>query len=147
MQYNHTQKAPLHYILYGAAVAMLPMFWVCEDDPGALIAISAAMATLLLVAGMFQTLTVRDEGDHMAVRYGPLPVFFKNIRYLDIKSVEPDRTKFIDGWGIHWVPGRGTTYNLWGFDCVKLQVGNRVIRIGSDDVENLVEFLRGRMAR
>ena len=38
------------------------------------------------------------------------------------------------------------TYNLWGFDCVKLEVRNRVIRIGSDDVENLVEFLRGKIA-
>ena len=146
MQYHHTQKAPLHYILYGAAVAMVPLFWVCDDEPGVLITISAVTATLLLVAGMVQTLTVRDEGDHLSIRYGPLPLLFKNIRYSDIKSVEPDRTKFIDGWGIHWVPGRGTTYNLWGFGCVKLEVGNRVIRIGSDDVENLVEFLREKLA-
>ena len=146
MQYNHTQKGPLHYILYGVAVAMLPLFWVCGDEPGGLIVIAAVMAILLAISGMFKTLTVRDEGYHLAVRYGPLPLFFKNIPYSEIKSVEPDQTKFIDGWGIHWVPGRGTTYNLWGFDCVKLQVGNRVIRIGSDDVENLVEFLRERIA-
>jgi len=146
MQYNHTQKAPLHYIFYGVAVAMLPLLWALADEPGAVVTLWVVMASLLLVAGMFHTLTVRDEGDHLAIRYGPLPVFFKNIRYSDIKSVEPDRTKFIDGWGIHWVPGRGTTYNLWGFACVKLRVGNRVIRVGSDDVENLVEFLRGRVA-
>ena len=146
MQYNHTQKAPLHYILYGVVIAMLPLLWTLADEPGATITISAVMAILLAFSGMFQTLTVRDEGNHLAIRYGPLPVFFKNVRYAEIKSVEPDRTKFIDGWGIHWVPGRGTTYNLWGFDCVKLEVGNRVIRIGSDDVENLVEFLRARLA-
>jgi hypothetical protein len=146
MQYDHTQKAPLHYILYGVVVAMLPLLWAVGDEPGAVITVSAVMATLLVVSGMFRTLTVRDEGYHLAVRYGPLPVFAKIIRYSEIKSVEADRTKVIDGWGIHWVPGRGTTYNLWGFDCVKLEVGNRVIRIGSDDVENLVEFLRERLA-
>ena len=64
--------------------------------------ISAVMAILLAVSGMFRTLTVRDEGDLLAVRYGPLPMFSKTIRYSEIESIEPDRTKVVDGWGIHW---------------------------------------------
>ena len=47
--------------------------------------------------------------------YGPLPVFSESIRYSDITLVEYDRSGVIDGWGIHWVPGRRTTRNLWGF--------------------------------
>ena len=64
------------------------------------------------------------------------------VRYADITSVEPGNTAIIDGWGIHWVPWRGTTYNLWGFGCVKLTVGKRVVRVGSSDVENLAVFLK-----
>ncbi len=146
MQYNHTQKAPLHYIFYAIVLVMLPILWAVKDEPGAVIVMSSVIAILLLVSGMFQNLTVRDEGDRLAVRYGPLQVFFKTIRYADITSIEPDRSRFIDGWGIHYVPGRGMMYNLWGFDCVKLQLGNRLIRIGSDDVQNLVDFLRERTA-
>ena len=145
MQYDHTQKAPWHYILYGMLAIVLPFFLAEANGPEDVIGISVVTAIGLFASAMFQTMTVRDEGDHLSVRYGPLPVFVKNIRYSEIESVEPDRTKFIDGWGIHWVPGRGTTYNLWGFDCVKLEVGNRVIRIGSDDVDNLVEFLRAKL--
>jgi hypothetical protein len=74
-----------------------------------------------------------------------LPVFRKRIRYLDITLVQPGHISMIDGWGIHYLPGRGWTYSLWGFDCVKLTLGRKVIRMGSDDVENLVEFLRGKV--
>jgi len=100
---------------------------------------------LILVAMMFQRLTVRDEGERLALRYGPLPVFRKLIRYSDITSVEPGRSSVIDGWGIHWIPGRGFTYNLWGLDCAKLIVQGRIVRVGSDDVENLVAFLRNKI--
>lgn len=50
----------------------------------------------------------------------------------------------MDGWGIHYILGRGWTYNLWGFGCVKLTLGRKVVRVGSDDVENLVEFLKAK---
>ena len=56
----------------------------------------------------------------LALRFGPLPVLRKTFRYADITGVEIGRTSVIDGWGIHYMPGRGWTYNLWGFNCVKL---------------------------
>lgn len=96
---------------------------------------------------MFGSLTIRDEGEWLALRYGPLPVLRKRIRYADITSVEAGRTSIIDGWGIHYIPGRGWTYNLWGFGCARLTLGRKVIRIGSDDVDNLVRFLRGKVAK
>ena len=94
---------------------------------------------------MFGSLTIRDDGEWLALRYGPLPVFRKRIRYADITAVEPGRTAIIDGWGIHYIIGRGWTYNLWGFGCVKLTLGKKVIRVGSDDVDRLAEFLRSKI--
>ncbi len=143
--YEHTQRGPLFLILLAAVVGVLAIAWILRAEPGAVVAMLILAGILLLVCLMFKYLTVRDEGDRLAVRYGPLPVFRRRIPYAEIASADPDRTSWIDGWGIHWVPGRGYTYNLWGFGCVRLVVRDRVIRIGTDDVENLVAFLRNRI--
>jgi len=145
MAYKKTQYAPLHYILLAVAVTLLIGAWLARGEPGAVILLVGVAAVLMLVASMFGSLTVSDEGDCLVLRYGPLPVFHKRIRYADITAVEPGRTSVIDGWGIHYLPGRGTTYNLWGFGCVNLSLGRKIIRIGSDDVDNLAEFLRGKI--
>ena len=100
---------------------------------------------IFLFTQSFHSLTDRDERDALAVRVGPLPMLRKRIPYSRITAVEPGRTSLLDGWGVHRIPGRGWTYTIWGFDCVKISMGNRVIRVGSDDVENLVAFLSDRM--
>lgn len=142
MDYNHTQKAPLHFIFYPIVVVLLVLAWVGRDQQPVVLTTLGVAATLILVALMFKQLTVRDEGERLAIRYGPLPVFRKLIPYSSIASVEQGRSSVLDGWGIHWIPGRGFTYNLWGFDCAILTVEGRTYRIGSDDAENLVAFLR-----
>jgi hypothetical protein len=145
MLYEHTQRAALHYIFYPVIIALLVLTWAGRDRPAIVLVTLGVAATLILVAMMFQRLTVRDEGERLALRYGPVPVFRKLIHYSDITSVEPGRSSVIDGWGIHWIPGRGFTYNIWGLDCAKLVVQGRIVRVGSDDVEDLVAFLRGKI--
>ena len=146
MNYEHTQRGWLHHILFAVAVVMLVGAWLARASM-AVALLNLGTAVLFVVVGlMFGSLTVRDEGQWLAIRFGPLPVFRKRIRYADITSVEPGRTAIIDGWGIHYIIGRGWTYNLWGFGCVKLTLGKKVIRIGSDDVDNLAEFLRSKKA-
>jgi hypothetical protein len=88
---------------------------------------------------------VREEGQWLALRYGPLPVFRKSIAYDEITSFEPGRSSIIDGWGIHGIPGRGMTYNLWGFQCVVLKLGRQTVRVGTDDVPGLVQHLRQKL--
>ena len=143
-RYEHTQYAPLYLVLLAASCSLVALAWTLRDDRTAFISMLVLAAVFIVVASMFRHLTIRDEGEYLAVRYGPLPVFRRRIAYADIWSVEPGRSSWIDGWGIHWVPGRGYTYNLWGFRCVRLIVQGRVIRIGSDDVENLVKHLSDR---
>ena len=140
--YEHTQRGRMHQIFFGIVAVLLIGSWLARGEPGVAALNLLIAATLLFVAFMFGSLTVRDDGAWLVLRYGPLPVFRKRIRYAEITAVEADRTRWIDGWGIHYIPGRGWTYNLWGFDCVKLTLGKKIIRVGTDDVENLVEFLR-----
>ena len=119
--------------------------WSNLDDLPMSIVLVVAGFVMTLVAFMFMHLTVRDEGDALAVRYGPLPVFRARFRYVEITDAESSRSSVMDGWGIHWIPGRGWTYNLWGFQCVKLRIAGNIVRIGSDDVENLLAFLTRRI--
>jgi hypothetical protein len=138
--YCHTQKAPVFLLLLGIGMLMLVLAWQTPTPPGWLL---IGIGVLFLFLGLsFAQLTVEDEGDDLSVHFGPLPVFRKRIAYSDIKAVERSRSSALDGWGIHYIPGRGWTYNLWGFDCVKLQVDGRVIRIGSNDADGLAAFLQ-----
>jgi hypothetical protein len=147
MQYCHTQKGWWHYGLYATVAATLYLAWVIRQQPvGMWVTLGVAVLLFLLTQG-FHHMTVRDEGEWLAIRFGPLPLLGKRIPYAQITSAEPDRTVFLEGWGIHWTPGRGWTYNIWGYDCVKLSLDRSTIRVGSDDVENLVRFVRERIGQ
>ena len=144
MAYDHTQHGRWHYLLFAFALAGLAGTWLASSVPPVEI-ILLVIAAIFAVCGLvFGSLTICDEGDRLALHFGPLPLLRKTIRYADITAVEIGRTSIIDGWGMHYMPGRGWTYNLWGFDCVKLTLGQKIIRIGTDDAENLAKFLRER---
>lgn len=148
MDYEHTQHGYIHWMLMGPAVVMaLAGAGLMATEPRAAWILLSAAAALAISGLMFGRLTVADEGHHLALRYGPLPVLGKRIRYSDITAVATDRTTFLDGWGIHWMPGRGMTYNLWGYDCVRLSVGRRTIRIGTDDPDGLAAFLQSKIGQ
>lgn len=147
MQYDHTQKGPLHIIVYATSVILAAGAWFSRDDSVMVLILLGSAVIVAVLGPAFHYLRVRDEGDRLAVRFGPLPLFRKCIPYSAITAVEPDRSGFLDGWGIHYMPGKGWIYNLWGFQCVRVYMGKKMIRIGSDDVENLVEFLHGKVQK
>ena len=140
--YNHTQPGRWQYLFYAFTLATLAGAWLARSEPP-VVAMNLATAAIFALCGlMFGSLTICDEGDYLALRFGPLPLLRKRIRYADITAVEIGRSEIIHGWGIHYFPGRGWTYNIWGFACVKLTLGRKIIRVGTDDVEELAKFLR-----
>jgi hypothetical protein len=142
MGYEHTQDGRWHWLLFAFASGSLVGAWTLRNEPAGHYT-CLAIALLMIAIGLgFMQLTVRDEQDALAVRFGPLPLFFTRVPYDKIKEVSTDRTNILDGWGIHYLPGRGTTYNIWGFDCVRIKLDTRTIRIGTDDGDSLVDFLR-----
>ena len=99
-----------------------------------------------LIAAAFHHLTVEDRGEFLVIRFGPLPLFHRTIRYDNIERVEVGRTLILEGWGIHWSVVRGGwVWNLWGRDCVVVHLKKGVLRIGADDAANLVHFLVGKI--
>jgi len=125
MPYNHTQHAPLHFIVSAPAIVCLASAWFARGDSVAVAVCLAVAFVLFFAAAMCHHLTVSDEGDWLAVRFGPLPLLSKRIPYADMAAAEPDRSTILDGWGIHYMIGKGWIYNLWGFDCVRISLGKK----------------------
>ncbi len=141
MIYNHTQHGYWHYILFAFTAATLVGTWLASSVPPVAVILLVTAAIFAVCGLVFGSLTISDEGEWLVLHFGPLPLIRKTIRYADITGVEVGRTKIIDGWGIHYFPGRGWTYNIWGFGCVKLTLGRKIIRVGTNDARNLAKFL------
>jgi hypothetical protein len=132
--------------MLAAAATALIVAWFARDTrlPFLVLAI-VLLISYAFCALCFGQLTVCDEGECLRVRFGPAPLFGTRIRYAEVTAFAPDRSKFIDGWGIHHIPWRGTTYNIWGYDCVTFDVSGRIVRVGTDDPRGLIEFLKARV--
>ncbi len=147
-RYAHTQRSPLYLLLM--AVALTIGIWgmlTGDDVPGMQLGLFGLSAMFVVISACFAKLTVRDDGDKLVVRFGWLPAFGWSARWEDIESARQGKSALIDGWGIHWIPGRGTTVNLWGFDCVELRVKGRIVRVGTDDAQKLTGYIRERISR
>lgn len=142
--YSHTQRARLCLILYGFAIYSIVLGWTVGHTPGVYIAGGVGLL-LASLAPCFHHLTVQDQGDDLGIRFGPIPLFHRTVRYADIVKIEVGRTLLLDGWGIHLSIRGGWVWNLWGRDCVVVHFRKGVLRIGTDDAENLAAFLKGKI--
>jgi len=141
-RYSHTQQAPLCLLVYALAAVFLTLGYFVQDAPPIPWLFPPIGLLMLVVAASFHHLTVQDQGDILSVRFGPVRLFRKTINYTDIASVEVGRTLLLDGWGIHMSIRGGWVWNLWGRSCVVVRYKNGgTLRIGTDDAENLIEFL------
>lgn len=147
-EYEHTQWAPLGWLILGPPLIVLLVVGFLSGRGDVVLPLLTVGTLLMVIAFSFRSLRVVDEGEYLGVRFGPIPIFRKRVAYRDVVSAAVDRSTLIDGWGIHWVPGRGWTYNLWGFDCVRLELaGGKTLRIGTDDPHGLTRFVQQRIAR
>jgi len=144
--YSHTQSAPLCLFVYGGAIWIFVGAVMCRNEAqwlSILLAVTGVLMTVL--AACFHHLTVTDVGDRLGISFGPVPLFHRSVRYEDIEIVEVGRTLIIESWGIHGSIRGGWVWNLWGRDCVVVRMTKGTLRIGTDDAENLAEFLKRRI--
>jgi hypothetical protein len=146
-EYEHTQTGPWYLMLMAVGVVFLSVGWFVPGDPVSDIVLPVGAWAMAFLAMSFRTLTVVDRGDHLALRFGPVPLFRKRVRYQDLQRVTPGRLSILDGWGIHYSLRGGWVWSMWGFDCVDVRHRDRTLRIGTDDAENLAKFLEGQRQR
>ena len=145
LTYSHTQKSPLCLLIYALAVMFLALGWFVQDAPPIRWMFPPMGLLMFVLAASFHHLSVVDQGDELAIRFGPIPLFRKTVPYNEIQSVETGRTLLLDGWGIHMSIRGGWVWNLWGLDCVIVHLRKSTLRIGTDDAENLAAFLNGKI--
>lgn len=145
-RYAHTQRSPIALVILLGAGFLLAGAWLTrETSPVVATALAIIGATVVVLSFCFGSLTVMVTDDELRLRYGPLPLFRRTFPLASIETVQRGRSALIDGWGIHYVPGRGWTYNLWGTECVVLNVNGRLVRVGSDDADALAAHLQSRV--
>jgi hypothetical protein len=145
-EYRHTQKSPLCLLIYALAIVFASVGFVLKDVPQIPWLFPPIAIVILAIAASFHHLTVEDQGDVLAIRFGPLPLFQRTVRYSDIASAEVGRTTFLDGWGIHWSFRGGWVWNIWGRDCVVLHFKNGGrLWVGTDNAEGAMEFLNSKV--
>jgi len=93
---------------------------------------------LLVLAASFHHLTVADEGDRLSIRFGPLPLFSRSVQCKDILAVELGRR-------VHLSLRGGWVWNIWGRDRVVLRLRSGTLRVGTNDAENLAQFVQSRL--
>jgi hypothetical protein len=144
--YWHRQTAPLCLLLYLLTGVLVAIGWSSRQEPALSLILLLAALLNLIMASAFHHLTVSDEGDLLAIRFGPLPLFRTSIRYDEIRRIEVGRTTLLEGLGIHLSLRGGWVWNIWGRDCVVLHLrGGGIFRLGTDDAENLAGFIKTRI--
>ncbi|MEZ6043321.1 MAG: hypothetical protein R3C20_22720 [Planctomycetaceae bacterium] len=142
LSYHHIQRGPLCWLLYAVAIVMIVLGLVLRNVPPFPWLFPLVGLLMMFLAAGFHYLKVKSQSDRLQVGFGPLPLFRRTVLFEDIVSASIGRTTFLDGWGIHMSLQGGWVWNLWGRDCVVLQLRNTRLRIGTDDAEQLVAFIR-----
>src|SRR5262245_51552745 len=119
--YRHSQRGPWSFVLLAFAIGLFGSLSFAASEPIAAIILPSVGALFLALAMCFNHLTVEDEGDRLSVRFGPLPLAQRRIRYDDIREVELGRTMLLDGFGIHMSVRGGWVWNIWGRECVVIK--------------------------
>ena len=143
-EYEHVQKGIVKPILVVTALLCLIGGFFMRDRPPYLVICAGAALVCVILAYAMSYLSVRDAGDRLESRFGPLPLFKKSVPYSEMVSAEKDRSRFWAGWGIHWTR-KGWLWNIGGFDCVRIRTDKKSMLIGTDDPAGLVSFLRSRI--
>jgi len=147
--YDHTQRGGWFWVTILVGAAAIDAGIVIGPWP-----IAVCGAAIVLFGGCIAHLRVRDDGDALSVRFGPLPLMGKRIPYAGIQSVEVTRTRWYHGWGVHGWPGAWLVLNLWGYDAVALELKQprglfrfRRYLVGTDEPEALAAFLREKLSQ
>lgn len=140
MQYRHTQFGNVIIAAVGIVVAAILVHFLVS---GSIPLIEAGLAILLLITlFLFASLTV--EVNHLSVVCSFGPGFIrKEIKLSDVIDARPVTNSWLAGWGIRWIPGRYTLWNVSGLQAVELTLTNgKRFRIGTDEPDSLVRAIQ-----
>jgi len=100
-----------------------------------------AVAIVGVVMWLFHSLAVEVDADAVRLAFGP-GLLRKRIPMAEVHAVRVVRNPWWSGWGIRWMPGRWTMWNVSGFDAVELDLeGGKRFRVGTDQPHALARAI------
>jgi hypothetical protein len=134
--YRHTQIA---WAIIIPADLLALLFLYLAWAKGVTLAVVGFFVVLLLTY-LFYGLTIIGTEDTLELRFG-IGLIRKRLKLKEIMSIQPHRTSFWNGWGIHY-SREGTIYNVSGYDAVRLTMTDgRHYIIGTDQPRELLRFI------
>jgi hypothetical protein len=134
--YKHTQIA-WSIIVPADIAALVCLYLVFAKD---ITVAAVGFFILVILTYLFYALTVIGTEETLQVKFG-IGLVRKTFRLKDIQTVEPFRTSFWHGWGIHYSPD-GTVFNVSGYDAIRLTMSDRKrYIIGTDDRDRLMRYI------
>lgn len=141
--YRHRQVGFLHWVVLPAFLLTLGVCLAAGAgrEPAGLLIVGFVGAVLTLVSVAFRHLDTEVTDTDLHVRFGPLGLASKTVPLRSIRDAQAGRSILLDGWGIHWRPSAGWIWNVAGRDTVELVLDDGRLRVGTDDVDGLLEAL------
>jgi hypothetical protein len=143
--YQHTQTGPWHFVLFSIGTLQLIVAVALREQPYLGLLFLSCSILMCLLAFSCRSLTIEDRGEHLVVRFGPLPFLQQKIAYKDIVSATVSHTTMLDGFGIHYSLRGGWVWNIWGFPCVHVKLTKSQLWLGSDEPEKLAAWISSRL--
>jgi len=144
--YDHTQRGIIHHVLWILGISLMVGALAGMARPAAVYGIAVGGVISFVATFTFCHLRVRDMGDYLDARFGPVGLFGTRIRYADITGVEVYKISTLDGIGVHYTMSKGWLFNIRGGGCVTVTLaGGKKRSIGTDEPKPLAGFLRSKM--
>jgi hypothetical protein len=142
--YEHRQFSPWLFLVLAVFAFVLLQFGLA--GPGLPARIVAFVVLAAAITG-FSALSTRV--DERGVSWGfVFGVPSGSIAFEDIAGVEITKTRFWEGFGIHWTFFHGWLWNVSGFSAVMIRKRNgRVVTIGTDDPQNFCNAIRNGLSQ
>jgi hypothetical protein len=136
--YEHRQVSPWLMVPLGIYAVFVLGLARAGRSPS-----SVAFLMLAVVAVAVGFLALSTRVDERAVSWsftfgtpgGTIPL-------ADIADAQVIKTRFWEGFGIHWTFTHGWLWNVWGFSAVMIRKRDgRIVTLGTDDAQGLADAI------
>jgi len=147
--YQHRQTGWALLLLACVPFTCLGTIWIVTPPvqrslPHGLLPGLVILALVLLFGFSSMSIVVSDQA--VMARTG-IGLVRRTIALASIAGVEVTRSRWYEGWGVHWTR-RGMLYNVSGFGAVRVTlVDGRSVMLGTDDADRLASIIRLALAR
>jgi hypothetical protein len=143
MHYKHTQDWKItNFIVFFISIYLLIIYSYTQE----LNIIYNAIPILVIIYLWFYKLIVEVTNSHIKIKYG-VWIIKKSFLLSKVKSVKKVKNKWYYGWWIRiWFWPKMWIYNISWFDAVELVIdGNKIVRIWTDDQDNLETEIKNKI--